>query len=150
MEISHQNYRFGHGSDEQHKKDQALFGKLLEHHDKIQRFTEKLENGIKSQTVSADAEIAKTIQEHVVSMENRYAANRAIRSWDPLFAALFEYKDLIDMQYIAIENGVEATVTSADPKIIELIHSHDLTVHGFIDRGFAAGGEQSPKPDWLK
>ncbi len=86
---------------------------------------------------------AKVLQAHVEGMEKRFGMGRAIRSWDPLFAALFEYKDQIRMEYRTIENGVEAKLTADDPKLIELIHSHDLTLHGFVDEGFEAGKREA-------
>lgn len=146
---SHRHYKHGHGSDEQHRQDQALFKELLEKHQQLKRETVKLPNGIRATTTAATPELGKVLQDHVVGMEKRFAGGRAIRSWDPLFAALFEYKDQIEMVYRNIENGVEATLTSDDAKIIELIHCHDLTLHGFVDKGFEAGGQESPKPDWL-
>lgn len=146
---NHKHYKHGHGSDAEHKKDQALFSHLMEHHRHIKRSTQKLKNGICSLTTSKDKALAKTIQDHVKSMEIRFGKGRAIRSWDPLFAALFEYKDQINMVYENIDNGVKATLTSDDPKIIELIHCHDLTLHNFVNQGFDAGGKESPKPEWL-
>ena len=145
----HKQYKHGHGSDEQHKKDQALFSYLLEHHKELKRSTERLSNGICSRTISESPKLAKIIQEHVIGMEKRFGMGRAIRSWYPLFSALFEYKDQIRMEYHNIEKGVEATLTSDDPKIIELIHCHDETLHGFVDEGFKAGKRESPKPKWL-
>lgn len=143
-------YRHGHGSDEQHKQDQALFKELLEKHDQLKRETVILENGIRSTTTAATPELGQILQDHVIGMEKRFGMGRAIRSWDPLFAALFEYKDQINMSYRNVKNGVEATLTTDDPKLIELIQCHDQTLHGFVDRGFEAGGEESPKPDWLE
>lgn len=143
-------YRHGHGSDEQHLKDQALFAELLENHHKLQRRTEIIENGIVAYTTSKDEHLAKIIQQHVDSMEVRFKSGRAIRSWDPLFAALFEYKDQIKMTYENIQNGVKAILTADDPKLIELIHSHDETLHNFVNEGYNISGQESPKPDWLK
>ncbi|MDG6774178.1 hypothetical protein QCB45_07525 [Thiomicrorhabdus sp. ZW0627] len=148
-EQKQRTYKHGHGSDAQHKQDQALFSELLEKHTQLKRHTVKLENGIRSTTTASNAELGKVIQQHVEGMEKRFGMGRAIRSWDPLFAALFEYKDQIKMEYRNVENGVEATLTSDDPKLVELIHAHDETLHGFVDRGFEAGGEESPKPSWL-
>jgi len=145
----HGQYRFGRGSDEAHKQDQALFKQLLEQHTELTRESVKLENGLQAITYSDNPQLVKILQQHVVGMEKRFANGRAIRSWDPLFAALFEFKDQINMHYRMEKNGVSVTLTSDDPKLIELIHCHDLTLHGFVDRGFAAGGEESPKPDWL-
>lgn len=144
------SYKHGHGSDEQHRQDQALFSELLEKHSQLKRETVKLDNGIRSTTTADTPELGKIIQEHVIGMEKRFGMGRAIRSWDPLFAALFEYKDQISMSYRNVENGVEATLTSDDPKLVELIHAHDETLHGFVNRGFEAGGEESPKPSWLE
>lgn len=143
-------YRHGHGSDKAHKQDQALFSHLLEHHNQIQRKTQKIDNGIIAFTLSDDLKLAKIIQQHVMGMEKRFEGGRAIRSWDPLFATLFEYKDQIQMCYEAVKNGVKATLTSDDPKLVELIHCHDQTLHGFVDEGFEAGGRESPKPNWLE
>lgn len=143
-------YRHGHGSDEQHRQDQALFSKLLENHQALKRETRTLENGIVARTTSDDPELVTVLIAHVEGMEKRFGMGRAIRSWDPLFAALFEYKDHIKMVYRTLENGVEAELTADDPKLVELIHSHDLTLHGFVNEGFEAGRRESPKPEWLK
>ncbi len=149
MEKSRQ-YRHGHGSDAAHLKDQALFSQLLEQHDSLKRETVHIENGIISTTTAATPELAKVLQDHVSGMEKRFGMGRAIRSWDPLFAALFEYKEQINMSYRNIDNGVEATLTSDDPKLVELIQCHDDTLHGFVNEGYEAGGRESPKPDWLE
>ncbi|PLA75285.1 hypothetical protein CYQ88_01585 [Hydrogenovibrio sp. SC-1] len=143
-------YRHGHGFDEQHKKNQALFSKLMEHHHEIFRETELLEMGIRPKTTSPNPHIASILQEHVSGMEKRFAMGRAIRSWDPLFAALFEYRDNILLEYYSIQNGVEAKLTTNDPKILEILHCHNETIHGFIQEGANAGKRQSPKPEWLE
>lgn len=147
--MSNRTYKHGRGSDAQHKADQALFSQLLEQHGQLKRTTEKLPNGIVARTTSHNPDLVKILQQHVEGMEKRFASGRAIRSWDPLFAALFEYKDQIEMQYHYIEHGVEARLTADDPKMVELIQAHDLTLHGFVNEGFEAGGRESPKPDWL-
>lgn len=148
--MNHSRYRHGHGSDAEHLADQALFSRLLEEHEKLKRETERVPNGIISRTTTDDPELAQVLIDHVESMEKRFAKGRAIRSWDPLFAALFEYRDQINMSYHAIENGIEAHLTTDDPKVVELIYAHDDTLHGFVNEGFEAGKRESPKPDWVK
>jgi hypothetical protein len=147
--MSDREYKFGRGTDEAHKRDQALFAELLEQHTSLKRETEKLPNGIIARTTSDDPHLAQVLRDHVDGMEKRFAAGRAIRSWDPLFAALFEFREQINMQYRAIENGVEAVLTAEDPKLVELIHCHDQTLHQFVDYGYEKSGNESPKPDWL-
>ncbi|SFR56501.1 hypothetical protein [Thiomicrospira sp. ALE5] len=143
------NYRFGRGSDEAHRHDQAIFSELLKHHQQLYRKTKPLSNGIEALTGSDDPKLVKLIHDHVLGMEKRFAAGRAIRSWDPLFAALFEYKDQLNFAYTLCDQGVLATITTDDPKLIELIHCHDQTLHQFVDYGYEKSGEPSPKPAWL-
>ncbi|GAB6035064.1 hypothetical protein [Galenea microaerophila] len=150
MTENHRAYRHGRGSDAEHKADQALFHKLLERHTELKRETEKLPNGITVRTTSDNPELVKVLIEHVEGMKRRFGKGRAVRSWDPLFAALFEYRDQIKMEYHPIENGVEAKLTAEDPKLVELIYAHDKTLHGFVNEGFEAGRRESPVPDWLK
>lgn len=148
-EDKHQ-YKFGHGTDEAHKRDQALFSQLLENHWKLNRKTAFLPNGIRVVTRSTDPGLVKVLQQHVEGMEKRFASGRAIRSWDPLFAALFEFRDQIRMRYENEPDGVVAELTSDDPKIVELIRAHDETLHNFIRAGYNISGEPSPAPEWVR
>ncbi|ACX96874.1 hypothetical protein [Halothiobacillus neapolitanus] len=142
-------YRHGRGSDEAHRHDQALFQQLLRAHQQLHRHSVRLPNGIRVQTTSENPELVRVIQEHVEGMKHRFGMGRAIRSWDPLFSALFEYREQISMTYRNIDNGVEAELTAEDPKLIELIHCHDQTLHQFVERGFDASQHPSPAPEWV-
>ncbi len=137
------------GSDPQHKADQALFSELLKNHSELKRKTVQIENGIIATTTSSNPKLVKVLQDHVAGMEKRFSMGRAIRSWDPLFAALFEYRNEINMQYEAVENGIKATLTTDSPKLVDLIQSHDTTLHGFVKEGSNASRLESPKPNWL-
>jgi len=143
-------YRHGRGTDDRHLRDQALFKQLLTDHGQLRRETEPLPNGIRVQTTSDNPELVRILQEHVEGMKTRFGSGRAIRSWDPLFSALFEYRDQISMIYRNTANGVEAELTADDPKLIELIHCHDQTLHQFVDRGFEASRQPSPVPHWVQ
>jgi hypothetical protein len=142
-------YQRGRGSDESHRQDQALFKELLAQHGALKRVTEVLPNGIRVQTTSEVPELARVIQAHVEGMKRRFANDRSIRSWDPLFVALFDYRHEIEMVYHNIPTGVEAVLTAEEPKLIELIHAHDKTLHQFTKYGFEASKNASPAPDWV-
>lgn len=142
-------YRLGRGSDEVHRHDQVVFGQLLAQHQNLYRRSQLLPNGIEAVTGSDNPELVQLLHDHVKGMEKRFASGRAIRSWDPLFAALFEYKDQINFDYRLTDQGVLAIITAQDPKLIELIQCHDQTIHKFVDYGSKRSGEVSAKPDWL-
>lgn len=148
-QASAHQYQRGRGSDESHRQDQALFKQLLAEHRALKRVSEILPNGIRVQTTSENPELVGVIQAHVEGMKRRFANDRSIRSWDPLFVALFDYRHAINMAYHNIPTGVEAVLTAEDPKLIELIHAHNKTLHQFTDYGFEASKNASPAPAWV-
>lgn len=148
-QASAHQYQRGRGSDESHRQDQALFKQLLAEHGSLKRVSALLPNGIRVQTTSDKPELVLVIQAHVEGMKRRFANDRSIRSWDPLFVALFDYRHEIDMVYHNIPTGVEAVLTAKEPKLIELIHAHNKTLHQFTDYGFEASRNASPAPAWV-
>lgn len=142
-------YRHGRGSDEAHRRDAALYARLLDEHAALKRVSERLPNGIRAFTTSDDPELVQVLQAHVAGMEERFAHGRAIRSWDPLFSALFEYRDALSVNYRILPDGIETVMTADDPKLIELIHCNDQTLHQFVRHGGEASRNRSPVPDWV-
>ncbi len=145
--MNHKMYKHGHGgSDAEHQAHQADIQTLLEGHSALHRVTEHLPNGIRSCTTSDSPELAAILLRHAEDMKARFAKARAIRSWDPLFAMLFEQRDTIHVELIARENGVCAELTCTDPALIPLIHAHDEALMQFVTAGRAAASKESPIP----
>ncbi|ANJ67802.1 hypothetical protein A9404_10810 [Halothiobacillus diazotrophicus] len=142
-------YRHGRGSDAAHRRDAALYARLLEDHAALKRESEPLPNGIRAWTTSENPELVRVLQAHVTGMEERFAQGRAIRSWDPLFSALFEYRDALTVTYRNLPDGVETVMTADDPKLVELIQCNDVTLHQFVRHGAEASKHRSPVPDWV-
>ncbi|HUX81480.1 MAG TPA: hypothetical protein VMV35_01440 [Halothiobacillus sp.] len=142
-------YRHGRGSDEAHRRDEALYVRLLADHGALKRVTERLPNGIRALTTSENPELVQVLQAHATGMEQRFGQGRAIRSWDPLFSALFEYRDALSVTLRNIPDGVETLMTADDPKLVELIHCNDLTLHQFVQHGVEASKNRSTVPDWV-
>lgn len=140
-------YKHGHGgSDAEHQAHQADITALLDGHAALKRVTEHLPNGIRSCTTSENPELAAILLRHAEDMKARFAKGRAIRSWDPLFAMLFEQRDTIHVELIAREDGVCAELTCTDPTLIPLIHAHDEALMRFIAEGRTAASQESPVP----
>jgi len=134
------------GSDAQHKEDERLFHQLLVRHEEIERHTKKIENGIESITriKSKDKELIEILQEHVLGMKKRFDANRAIRSWDPLFVELFDHRKELEMSWEILEDGIKVRLSSENKDLCELIKLHDETLHAFIEHGLRASKHESP------
>ncbi|MEW5839206.1 MAG: hypothetical protein AB1717_10295 [Pseudomonadota bacterium] len=140
-------YKHGRGgSDAEHQAHQADITLLLERHAQLKRVTEHLADGIRSCTTSADPELVVILQRHAGDMKARFGRGRAIRSWDPLFAMLFEQRDNIHVQLVMREDGICATLTCDDPALIPLIHAHDETLMRFVVEGRSAAAQESPVP----
>ena len=140
-------YKHGHGgSDAEHQAHQADITALLEGHTSLKRVTQHLPNGIRTCTTSDDPELARILVRHAEDMKARFAKGRAIRSWDPLFAMLFEQRDTIRVELVAREDGLCAELTCDDPALIPLIHAHDEALMQFVAEGNAAASKESPVP----
>ena len=140
-------YKHGHGgSDAEHQAHQADIIALLEGHTRLRRVTEHLPNGIRSCTTSDDPELAAILLRHAADMKARFAKGRAIRSWDPLFAMLFEQRDTIHVELMARADGLCAELTCTDPALIPLIHAHDKALMQFVAEGRTAASQESPVP----
>ena len=149
MSDTHENkvYKYGRGgSDAEHQAHQADITQLLEGHTRLHRVTERLANGIRSCTTSDDPALAQILQRHAQDMKARFAKGRAIRSWDPLFAMLFEQRDTIHVELIERADGLCAELTCTDPALIPLIHAHDEAIMRFVAEGRTAAAQESPVP----
>lgn len=140
-------FRHGRGgSDAEHQAHQADIRALFAGHKSLRRVTEQLPNGIRACTTSDDRNLALILRRHAADMKARFAKGRAIRSWDPLFAELFEQRNNIRVELVEREDGVCAELTCADPALVPLILAHDATLHRFIQEGSASAEDASPVP----
>ncbi|MEW6764471.1 MAG: hypothetical protein AB1344_01620 [Pseudomonadota bacterium] len=146
--MSEKVYKHGRGgSDAEHQAHQADIMALFEGHKSLKRVTENLPNGIRICTTSDDPHLATILRRHATDMKARFAKGRAIRSWDPLFAMLFEQRENIRVALMEREDGLCAELTCDDPVLLPLIHAHDATLHKFIEYGASRSGEASATPD---
>jgi len=140
-------YKHGRGgNDAEHQAHQADIAALLDGHAALKRVTEHLPNGIRTCTTSKNPQLAAILVRHAQDMKARFAKGRAIRSWDPLFAMLFEQRDTIHVELIAREDGLCAELTCTDPALIPLIHAHDEALMQFVAQGRTAASKESPVP----
>jgi YHS domain-containing protein len=68
-------------------------------------------------------------------MKERLAKKQPIRQWDPLFAALFQHADKINLQVTQTAKGVKITETSEDAYVVRLIQAHAAGVSEFAREG---------------
>jgi len=119
---------------------------LLLSHEKITRTVKRLPEGVETTTTSADEAVAGKIQAHVKTMYERLQKKQVIRPMDPLFAAIVENADKIDMAITTLPDGVRVKETSKDPYTVKLIHAHAEVVDRFVQEGMPAMMKITPVP----
>ena len=119
----------GHGGDM--KGIHALFARR----DEIRRTVTQIPGGVRATTESDDPAVVAQLREHVQSMYARLKEDRPINTRDPLFAAIFENADKIQVQIENTPKGITVTETSTDPKVVTLVRRHAEVVSLFIANG---------------
>ena len=126
--------------------DRDVFHALLSAHADIHREVEVLPDGVATLTESDDPAVTARIIEHVEAMAGRLADGRRLRQWDPLFVALFDRREGIELSIERTDRGVRVRETSTDPQVVALIHAHAQAVDGFVDSGFGSVHEAHAVP----
>lgn len=119
---------------------------LVFNNDWIKREVEEIPGGVRTVTTTTDPDLLKVLKRHPKEMGEYYKDGGMVRGWDPVFRALAQYSDKVDMKVKELENGVEVTVTSEDDYVVELIRAHAKKVSDFVARGRAAMHEPTPLP----
>jgi len=119
---------------------------LLFAHESIQRAVRELPDGVETVTTSSDREVVAKLRDHVSAMYARLKEKRPIRGFDPLFRALFENADRIDLAITPLPNGVKVVERSADPYTVKLIKAHAAKVNEFVREGMRAMHRVTPAP----
>lgn len=112
----------------------------------IRRTVKILPDGIEAVTESSDPATVEMLQAHVASMKLRLEQNQPIRQGDPLFAALFQNADKIQISITPTARGVKVTETSEDAYTVKLLQSHARAVSDFIKKGMAGMHTLHPAP----
>lgn len=122
-------------NDPEFQKDHETFFYLLDHRKAITRNVTLLDDGVETLTESEDPEVAAKLKEHVHAMHRRLSEHRPIRGRDPLFRAIFQNADKIEMEITDTKAGVRVRETSKDPKVAKMIQSHAEVVSNFLRYG---------------
>lgn len=139
----------GRGPDAAMRADQDVFHYLLDRHAAIRREVKLLDNGVETVTESDDADVTAKIQEHVAAMQARMKSGSGLRFWDPLFVALFDNYEQIEMTVENTDHGVKVIETSKNPFAAKLIQAHAAVVTKFVEHGFeeAEKSHEVPKAE---
>jgi hypothetical protein len=123
--------------------EHAMIQDLLAHHDEIRRKVERITQGVRTTTTTANPELVESLRTHVRQMARHLEEGRPVRMWDPVFQGIFRHHDEITLSFKDIEQGIQVTETSANPEVVSLIRAHAEKVDGFVAKGHAAA-----RPPW--
>jgi YHS domain-containing protein len=117
------------------RQDMETIHAMFAENKKIKRSVKVIANGIEATTESNDPNVKTQIIDHAFAMKERLINKQPIRHWDPLFAALFEHADKIELEIVSTEKGVKITETSTDPYVVKLIQAHAQGISEFVKEG---------------
>jgi len=119
---------------------------LVHNHESIERTVEEIPGGVRTVTTSTDVEMVAVLYAHVAEMKGLLESGGHVRRWDPLFVEIFDHADEIDMEIQAIENGLEVTETSENPRVTQLIRAHANKISEIAAQGPTAAHQPTPVP----
>jgi len=128
----------------EHRDD---FHALLDAHEGIERHVELTDEGAITRTTSDDPRTTTVLRRHVSAMKDHLAAGGRVRQWDPLFAALADHADAIEMTIDEVPGGVSVVTRGHTPEAIALIHAHAGVVSAFVAHGREEAHREHPAPD---
>ena len=85
--------------------DGKLIHFLFDYRQQIRRTVTNLPNGVETLTESENPEVAKVLQSHVASMDDRMDTGRPIHLRDPLFRALFANRHKVTRTVVNTPKG---------------------------------------------
>jgi alpha-acetolactate decarboxylase len=119
---------------------------LVFDHATISRSVEKLPNGVRTITKTANPDLLPVLRKHPRQMGELYQQGGMVRGWDPLFRELAAVSGKVKMEVKDIENGVEVLSTSEDAEVVKLIQAHADKVSDMAKRGAPAMREPTAIP----
>jgi len=132
----------------QHEKsaDMDVIHHIFANTSSIRRVVKRVPKGVETTTESDDPKIVDLIQRHTKAMQQRLKDRRPIRAWDPLFAALFQHTDTMQLNATNTRKGVKVTETSDDPNTVKIIQAHAAAVSDFVHDGVAGMAKRHEDP----
>ena len=152
-EMSHKKHKHGHGHGEHDEINMpGLQGidttqtevddlkTIFKNHKEIKRTVINLDNGIKTETYSDDAEIRDAIVNHVTLMVTRIQENRnpKVMIQSPTLDKLFNNYEKIETSIELTDTGIAVIQTSEDPKVVELLQTHASEINDMVEKGMRA------------
>lgn len=119
-------------------RDKGVYHALLEFRDQIHRQVFETSNGIEAVSTADDPEVVQLLHAHMTSMDKRMRRGDGLRTWDPLFAALFDQAGRIDTQFELTPCGLRVRTSGRDPDTVALIKAHSQVIGCFLLSGQAA------------
>ncbi|MGI9365764.1 MAG: hypothetical protein ACR2O8_11320 [Rhizobiaceae bacterium] len=122
------------------EEESAELAEMFRNFPDISREVEKLPDGIRTVTYSANDELMAVITSHVVGMINRVEEGRDPKIFiqSPTLDIIFERADRIRTEIDSTDEGVVVVQTSDDPEVVKALHTHADEVSDMADRGMQA------------
>jgi hypothetical protein len=140
----HENMMMGMGPgmmdhDSRTMAEMVAIHELVVNHERIKRSVTNLSDGIRTITESDDPQIAKSIKEHVASMDQRVSAKSdpGLPIESPALRSILRNGDKVHTTIQTTEKGVIVVQRSTDPETVAVLQQHASEVSDLVEGGMA-------------
>lgn len=101
--------------------DMQIYMEMFNHHRDIHRVVERLPNGVRTVTESANPHIAALLKQHVPDMYARVTERKEVQCMSNSLPTMFRNASRYDRHLQLTQNGVIVVETSHDPEVLAAI-----------------------------
>ena len=128
------------GQDSSTMAEMGVIHELVVNHDRIKRTVTNLPDGIRTVTESDDPQIAKLINDHVASMDQRVSAmsDPGLPMESPALKTILRNGDKVRTRVDTTPKGVIVVQQSTDPETVSALQQHASELSDLVQGGMAA------------
>lgn len=118
--------------------DMQVYMEMFANHEQIRRSVERLQNGVRTVTESANPRLTVLLQAHVSKMYRHVAQGQEVRCMSDSLPIMFRHASQYSRRLSLTKRGVAVEETSDDPVVRDAIQRHADEVTAFVREGMPA------------
>lgn len=124
------------GADASHQdrdeQELALISRLLESQEAIRREMAPIKGGVRTVATAEDPDLAAALRTQLPRIHLRLRESEHLRTWDPLYRALYANRERIEARVEVLPDGVVLEEVSKDPRVAQWLQQHADLVNTFV------------------
>lgn len=129
---THENAGTEASHPDRDEQELALISRLLESQEAIRREIAPIAGGVRTLATAEDPDLAASLRIQLPRIHLRLRESEHLRTWDPLYRALYANRERIEARVEELPNGVVLEEVSDDPRVARWLQQHADLVNTFV------------------